>query len=269
MSPQPEKAFVFAAGLGTRMRPLTSTLPKPLVQVGGRTLLDHMLDRLAESGVEEAIVNVHWLADQIEASVRNRSSPSIEISDERSLLLDQAGGIIKVLDRFGGKPFFICNTDAMWIDARSPQIERLREYWDSEKMDVLLLLANRTDSLGAEGRGDFFINAAGALSRPGPGEEAPFTYAGVGVIKSSLFVDRPVAPLKLAPFFFEAASQGRLFGLVLEGRWLHVGTIDMIEQAEVALGLRSDASRNSAVCPDQNDSRLIARDQSCGPAFSA
>ena len=116
MGPPPEKAFVFAAGLGTRMRPLTSTLPKPLVQVGGRSLLDHMLDRLVESGVEEAIVNVHWLADQIEVAVRNRSSPSIEISDERSLLLDQAGGIIKVLDRFGGKPFFICNTDAMWIE---------------------------------------------------------------------------------------------------------------------------------------------------------
>lgn len=269
MSPRPTKAFVFAAGLGTRMRPLTFTRPKPLVQVGGRTLLDHMLDRLAESGVKEAIVNVHWLADQIEAATQNRSSPSIEISDERSLLLDQAGGIINVLDRFDGKPFFICNTDSLWIDQPAPQIARLREYWDDEKMDVLLLLANRAESLGAEGRGDFFLNAANALSRPGPHEEAPFTYAGVGVIKSSLFVDRPVAPLKLAPFFFEAAARGRLFGLVLEGRWLHVGTIDMIEQAEAAFGLRSQAAHNSPAGADQEDSLLILGDQPCGPAFSA
>jgi MurNAc alpha-1-phosphate uridylyltransferase len=269
MNPRPEKAFVFAAGLGTRMRPLTLTLPKPLVQVGGRTLLDHMLDRLVESGVEQAIVNVHWLADQIEAGIKTRRSPAIEISNERSLLLDQAGGIINVLDRFGGKPFFICNTDALWIDSPEPQIARLREHWDSETMDVLLLLANRVESLGAEGRGDFFIADSGALSRPAPGEEAPFTYAGVGVIKSSLFVDQPVAPLKLAPFFFEAAARGRLFGLILQGRWLHVGTIDMIGQAEAAFGLKSNISRDAPVDSRPDDSLLISGDQPCGPVFSA
>ncbi|MCW2315096.1 MurNAc alpha-1-phosphate uridylyltransferase [Rhodoblastus acidophilus] len=263
MNARPEKAFVFAAGLGTRMRPLTLTLPKPLVRVGGKTMLDHMLDRLDESGVDDVIVNVHWLADQVEETAKLRCRPSIEISDERSLLLDQAGGIIKVLDRFEGKPFFICNTDALWVDAPAPQVARLRDHWDAGKMDVLLLLANRAESLGAEGRGDFFIDATGALSRPGPNEEAPFTYAGVGVIKSSLFEGRDVAPLKLAPFFFEAAARGRLYGLVLQGRWLHVGTIGMIEQAEAAFSSRLDAhgSTASADAPD-------SRDPTCGPVYS-
>ena len=203
MTPLLNKAFVFAAGLGTRMRPLTLQLPKPLVRVGETTMLDHMLDRLAESGVTEAIVNVHWLADQVEASLENRILPAIEVSDERSCLLDQAGGIIKVLDKFEGRPFFICNTDALWINSPAPQIARLREHWDGEKMDVLLLLANRAESLGAEGRGDFFIDASGVLSQPGPDEEAPFTYAGVGVIKSSLFENHAVAPLKLARSFLK------------------------------------------------------------------
>jgi len=236
----PEKAFVFAAGLGTRMRPLTLALPKPLVKVGGKTMLDHMLDRLAEAGVTQAIVNVHWLADQVEAAVKNRQSPAIALSDERALLLDQAGGIVKVLDALEGKPFFICNTDALWIDAPCPQVARLRDHWDGDKMDVLLLLANRAESLGVEGRGDFVMDADGALSRPAPGEEAPYTYAGVGVIKSSLFQNLPVAPLKLAPFFFDAAARGRLHGLVLQGRWLHVGTTDMIEQADAAFASRSE-----------------------------
>ncbi|MBB4197108.1 hypothetical protein CCR94_23145 [Rhodoblastus sphagnicola] len=265
MDAPPEKAFVFAAGLGTRMRPLTSKLPKPLVEVGGSTMLDHMLDRLVESGVTETIVNVHWLADKIEAALQGRSSPSIKISDERALLLDQAGGIVKVLDKFGGKPLFICNTDALWIDAPTPQIARLRDYWDSEKMDVLLLLANRAESLGAEGRGDFFLRPSGVLSRPGPGEEAPFMYAGVGVIKSSLFETCALAPLKLAPFFFEAAARGRLYGLVLQGRWLHVGTIDMIAQAEAAFRSRSQP-RALTISADAAD--LRPKDPDCGPVFS-
>lgn len=244
MTCRPEKAFVFAAGLGTRMRPVTLSLPKPLVQVGGKTMLDHMLDRLAEAGVSKSIVNVHWLADQIEAALEKRRSPAIKISDERALLLDQAGGIIKILPEFESKPFFICNTDALWIDSPSPQVARLRDHWDGEKMDVLLLLANRAESFGVEGRGDFFMDACGALSRPAPGEEAPYTYAGVGVIKSSLFENRTVEPLRLAPFFFDAAARGKLHGLVLQGRWLHVGAPDMIERANAVF-----ASRTEATCP--------------------
>jgi MurNAc alpha-1-phosphate uridylyltransferase len=195
-------------------------------------MLDHMLDRLVESHIDEAIVNVHWLADQIETALKNRREPAITISDERALLLDQGGGIVKVLEQFQGKPFFICNTDALWIDAPRPQLSRLRQFWDPGKMDVLLLLANRAESIGVEGRGDFLLDPSGRLSRPAPGEDAPYTYAGVGVIKSSLFADLKAEPIKLAPFFFSAADRGRLFGLVLEGRWLHVGSPDIIEQAE-------------------------------------
>ncbi|WP_294535046.1 nucleotidyltransferase family protein [uncultured Rhodoblastus sp.] len=232
MSARPEKALVFAAGLGTRMRPITLTVPKPLVRVGGRAMLDHMLDRLDEAGIAEAIVNVHWLADQIEDHLRDRTAPRIKISDERETLLDQGGGIVKVLDEFHGRPFFICNTDALWIEEPRSQLARLACAWDGDKMDVLLLLAETGTSVGVDWRGDFFADAQGRLRRPGPGETAPFVYSGVGIIKSSLFVDCPLAPFRLAPFFFAAAEQGRLFGLPLEGRWLHVGDPEAIGEAE-------------------------------------
>jgi MurNAc alpha-1-phosphate uridylyltransferase len=228
----PEKALVFAAGLGTRMRPITLTVPKPLVRIGKRTMLDHVLDRLAESGVAEAIVNVHWLADQVEDHLRDRTEPRIKISDERALLLDQGGGIVKVLAEFAGKPFLICNTDALWIDDPEPQVARLARAWDGSRMDVLLLLADMTTSVGVEGRGDFFRDAQGRLSRPAPGQPAPYVYSGVGIVKSSLFVDCPLEPFRLAPYFFAAAEQRRLFGLPLEGRWLHVGSPEVIDEAE-------------------------------------
>lgn len=231
MSGGPEKAMVFAAGLGTRMRPITLTLPKPLVRIGGKAMLDHTLDRLDEAGVREAIVNVHWLADQVEDHLRDRRTPRVKISDERDLLLDQGGGIVKVLDEFGGKPF-ICNTDALWIDEPESQVARLARAWDGDKMDVLLLLAEVKTSLGVEGRGDFYRDAQGRLSRPAPGETAPYVYTGVGIMKSSLFEGCPLEPFRLAPFFFAAAERGRLFGLPLKGRWLHVGAPETIEQAE-------------------------------------
>ncbi len=232
MSPAPEKALVFAAGLGTRMRPLTLTLPKPLVRIGGKTMLDHMLDRLEEAGVPEAIVNVHWLADQVEDHLSGRTAPRIKISDERQELLDQGGGIVKVLDEFDGKPFFICNTDALWVDDSGSQVGRLARAWDGAKMDVLLLLAEVKTSIGVDWRGDFHRDAQGRLTRPAIGEAAPYVYSGVGIIKSSLFADCPLEPFRLAPFFFAAAEKGRLFGMALEGRWLHVGAPEVIEQAE-------------------------------------
>ncbi len=232
MSAGPDKALVFAAGLGTRMRPLTLTTPKPLVRIGGRAMLDHMLDRLAELGVDEAIVNVHWLAGQIEDHLQGRRSPRIKISDEREELLDQGGGIVKVLHEFAGRPFFICNTDALWIDEPEPQVARLARAWDGAKMDVLLLLARTRTSVGVDWRGDFCRDAEGRLTRPADGEAAPFVYAGVGIIKSSLFETAPLAPLRLAPYFFKAAEQGRLFGVPLEGRWLHVGAPEVIDEAE-------------------------------------
>lgn len=229
------KALVFAAGLGTRMRPISLSLPKPLVEVGGKALLDHVLDALVESSVEEAIVNVHWLADQIEDHLETRKAPRIKISDERALLLDQGGGIVKVLGEFAQKPFLVCNTDAFWMSSPQPQIARLIKAWDPDRMDVLLLLAEKKTSVGVEGRGDFFRDAQGRLTRPAAGEEAPYVYSGVGILKPELFEHCPLEPFRLAPFFFAAAEQGRLYGLPLQGRWLHVGAPETIEIANKIL----------------------------------
>ncbi len=226
--------MVFAAGLGTRMRPITDTLPKPLVKIAGKTMLDHMLDRLDEAGVARAIVNVHWLAGQIEAHLQGRNAPQIVISDERDKLLDQGGGIAKVMPQLEGKPFYICNTDAVWIEGPRSNIARLAQAWNPEKMDVLLLVAASAASVGVDWEGDFDLDADGRLTKRQEGLIAPFVYAGVGIIKSSLFEGRPVEPFRLAPFFFEAARQKRLFGVRLEGRWLHVGSPQTIEEAERA-----------------------------------
>jgi MurNAc alpha-1-phosphate uridylyltransferase len=231
----PDAAFVFAAGLGSRMRPLTDRLPKPLVEIAGVTLLDRTLDALAEAGVDTAIVNVHHLADQIERRLEGRRRPRILLSDERERLLDQGGGIKKALPQFGGRPFFICNTDAFWIGARDDNLRRLAGVWDADTMDVALLLAPRLGSVGVEWDGDFHLAKDGRLTRRAAGETADYVYAGVGIVKPQLFerVEDEVFPL--APFFFRAAEQGRLFGAPLDGKWLHVGTMVAIEEAERAV----------------------------------
>ena len=226
--------MVFAAGLGTRMRPLTDTLPKPLVEIGGVTMLDHMLDRLAEAGVERAIVNVHHLAEQIEGRVAGRRQPAVTISDERALLLDQAGGIVKALRLLGDDPFFICNTDAVWIEGSSPSLQRLAAGWDPDRMDVALLVAATATSIGVDWQGDFLMESDGRLIKRPENQPAPFVYAGVGIIKPELFAGLPEAPIRLAPYFFAAAEQGRLYGARLEGTWLHVGTPATIAEAELA-----------------------------------
>jgi MurNAc alpha-1-phosphate uridylyltransferase len=231
----PEAAMVFAAGLGTRMRPISDALPKPLIRVGGRALIDHMLDRLAEAGVRKAVVNVHYRADQIEAHLASRAMPRIVISDERSRLLDQGGGIKKVLAEFGGAPFFICNTDALWIEAAGSNVRRLAAAWDAERMDVLLLVAAAVTSVGVDWPGDFTMDAEGRLTRRDERLVAPFIYAGVGIVKPELFTGVAEDVFKLAPFFFAAAERGRLHGLRLDGSWLHVGTPDAIDAAERAI----------------------------------
>jgi MurNAc alpha-1-phosphate uridylyltransferase len=233
----PEAAMVFAAGLGTRMRPITDTLPKPLVVIGGKTMLDRMLDRLVQLGVERAIVNVHHLADQVEAAVAGRQAPSIVISDERDKLLDQAGGIIKALPVLGPRPFLICNTDALWIEGPTSNLHRLAAQWDPGRMDVLLLVAGTATSVGVDWAGDFTMDDEGRLTRREEHAVSPFIYAGVGIIKPELFTGVAGDVVKLAPFFFRAAAAGRLFGTRLEGLWLHVGTPDAIEEAEAAIEL--------------------------------
>ena len=231
----PDGAFVFAAGLGSRMRPLTDRLPKPLVAIAGVTLLDRALDVFAAAGVATAIVNVHHLADQIERSLEGRERPRVIVSDERERLLDQGGGIKKVLPQFGGQPFFICNTDAFWIGARDDNLHRLAELWDPKIMDVALLLAPRLGSVGVEWDGDFHRAEDGRLTKRAAGETADHVYAGIGIVKPQLFESVEQEAFGLAPFFFRAAEQGRLFGVALDGKWLHVGTMAAIEEAERAV----------------------------------
>lgn len=229
-----DTAMVFAAGLGTRMRPITDTLPKPLVKIGGRTMLDHMLDRLLEAGVERAIVNVHHLADQIEAQLAGRARPRIVVSDERAKLLDQGGGIRKVLPLLAGRDFFICNTDAVWTEGPQSALSHMQDVWDPTEMDVLLLLASTSASVGVDWPGDFHMAPDGRLTKRAEREVAPFVYAGVGIIKASLFANAEDDVFRLAPYFFDAARAGRLYGVRLNGMWLHVGTPAAIDEAERA-----------------------------------
>jgi len=228
--------MVFAAGLGTRMRPITDRTPKPLVSVAGRTLIDRALDEFEEAGVETAIVNVHHLADQIESHLASRARPRIVISNERDLLLDQGGGIKKALPLIGDAPFFICNTDAFWIDAARSNILALAEAFDADRMDAALLLAPTQESVGIDWGGDFELDAQGRIiRREGP---KPYVYAGVGLMMPQVFAGVADDVFKLAPFFFEAARKGRLYGVVSSGLWLHVGTVAAIEEAERAIAAR-------------------------------
>ena len=235
-APVPKTAMVFAAGLGARMRPITDMLPKPLVKVGGRTLIDHCLDRLAEDGVERAVVNVHWHADQIEAHLAPRRSPRILISDERSALLDQGGGIKRALPLLGKEPFLLCNTDAFWIEGPRSNIARLAAACSMpESMDVALLVAAAASAVGVDWPGDFTMTREGRLVGREPRHVAPFVYTGVGIIKPELFENEAQDVFRLAPFFHAAAARGRLFGVRLDGLWLHVGRPESIAEAEVAI----------------------------------
>ena len=224
--------MVFAAGLGTRMRPLTDRVPKPLVAVAGKPLIDHALDRFAMAGVDTAIVNVHYLAGQIEGHLAARKTPRILISDERDKLLDQGGGIAKALPLLGPEPFFLANTDAFWIEGPGNNLGRLAASWDPERMDILLLVAAATASVGVDLHGDFNMAPDGRLTRRPEREIAPFVYTGTAIVKPGLFEAEPREIFPLVPFFFEAATKGRLLGQRLDGLWLHVGTPQAIEEAE-------------------------------------
>jgi MurNAc alpha-1-phosphate uridylyltransferase len=228
-------AMVLAAGRGERMRPLTNTLPKPLVAVAGKPLIDHVLDRLADSGVERAVVNVHYLADLLERHLKDRSSPKIAISDERDALLDTGGGVVRALRLLGAAPFFHVNADTIWIDGVRPNHDRLAEAFDPSTMDALLLLAPTAASIGYGGAGDFTMATDGRLERRTEREVAPFVYAGAAVLRPELFNDAPVGAFSLTRLFDRAADAGRLHGLRLEGVWMHVGTPEAIKDAEAAI----------------------------------
>jgi N-acetyl-alpha-D-muramate 1-phosphate uridylyltransferase len=231
----PRRAMVLAAGIGARMRPVTDRLPKPLVHVGGRALIDHVLDRLAAAGVDLAVVNVHHFADQIERHLAARHNPRIAISDERERLLDTGGGVVKVLEILDGAPFFHMNADTLWIEGVRPNLDRLAAGFDPSRMDGLLLLAPTATSIGYEGRGDFALGSDGRLRRRAEREILPFVYAGAAMFQPSMFADAPPAPFGLPMLFNRAAEAGRLYGLRLEGVWMHVGTPEAIAQAEAAI----------------------------------
>jgi MurNAc alpha-1-phosphate uridylyltransferase len=231
----PRNAMVLAAGLGTRMRPLTDTIPKPLVKVAGKALLDHVLDRLAAARVERAVVNVHYLAEQIIAHLKTRTRPKIAVSDERGLLLGTGGGVVKALSELGDAPFFHINSDTLWIDGVTPNLKRLADAFDAAAMDALLLLAPATGSIGYAGRGDFTMAADGRLQKRGDQASAPFVYAGAAILSPALFKDTPEGEFPLTLLFDRAAKAGRLHGLQLDGLWMHVGTPDAIAPAEAAI----------------------------------
>jgi MurNAc alpha-1-phosphate uridylyltransferase len=231
----PKSAMVLAAGLGTRMRPYNGHLPKPLVEVGGKALIDYSLDRLAEVGVARAVVNVHHLADALVQHLAARKHPQIVISDERAALLGTGGGIAKALPQLGGGPFFLVNSDTLWLDGVRPNFMRLAETFDPAIMDALLLLAPAAGSIGYSGRGDFTMLPEGRLRRRAEKEVVPFVYAGAAVLSPDLFADAPAGAFSLTRLFDAATDNGRLFGLRLEGVWMHVGTPEAVAAAQVAL----------------------------------
>jgi N-acetyl-alpha-D-muramate 1-phosphate uridylyltransferase len=227
--------MVLAAGLGQRMRPITATLPKPLIKVGGRALIDYSLDRLADAGITRAVVNVHHLADQVEAHVAARRAPAIVISDERSALLETGGGLKKARPLLGEEPFLTLNSDSLWVEGSRPNLPRLIEEWDPDRMDILMLVAATATSIGYEGRGDFAMDPHGRLRRRREREVTPFVFAGVSIVKPKLLDNAPDGPFSANLLYDRAIEAERLFGLRLDGEWLHVGDPPSIAAAEERL----------------------------------
>jgi N-acetyl-alpha-D-muramate 1-phosphate uridylyltransferase len=234
MPVRPNRAMVLAAGLGLRMRPLTERRPKPLVQVAGRALLDHVLDKLGTAGVTEVVVNVHYLPDQIIDHVASRAQPKVIISDERSEVLGTGGGVVNALPLLGKAPFFLVNADTLWVDGVRPNLARLAEAFDPARMDILLLMAPTATSIGYGGRGDYTMLPDGVLRKRREHQVVPFVYAGAAIISPSLLVDAPAGEFSLTEMFDRANEQERLFGLRLDGLWMHVGTPDAVLAAEEA-----------------------------------
>ncbi|MGU3492432.1 nucleotidyltransferase family protein [Xanthobacteraceae bacterium A53D] len=233
--------MVLAAGMGSRMRPLTDSRPKPLVEVDGRPLVDHVLDRLEAAGIREAVVNVHHHADLLEQHLATRTAPPrLHISDERGTLLETGGGVVKALHFFHGEPFVAINADTIWIEGVKPNLVRLMERFDPESMDALLLVAGAATSVGYDGRGDFIMDVEGHLKWRTERTVAPFVYAGACILKPELFADAPEGAFSLTRIFGKAMEANRLYGLRLEGVWMHVGTPDAIPAAEEAIRRSSD-----------------------------
>lgn len=233
-----KNAMVLAAGLGTRLRPITDTIPKPLVAIAGKPMIDYVLDLLAEAGVEKAVVNVHHFADQMEAHLATRKQPVITFSDERAALMNSGGGLAKGLKLLPDGPVLVMNADLFWFDepkASPSNLQRLADFFDADRMDMALLCVRDEDTTGHNGKLDFSLAAEGSLSRYTDGLENPVVYAGAIAMDSRLFADAPTDAFNLNIYFDRAIRRGRLYGMILEGHWLTVGTPDAIGAAEHAL----------------------------------
>ncbi len=233
-------AMVLAAGLGTRMRPLTANRPKPLVVLDGRTLLDRVLDKLHEAGISRAVVNVHYHADQIEQALAERRAPEIVFSNERDELLDTGGGVARALPLLGEHPFLIQNSDSVWIEGVESNLKRLIRAWDPARMDSLMLLAPTHSSLGFDGLGDFSMSTNGLLRRRSERQTAPFVFTGVSIAHPRLFADAPTGAFSLNNLWDRAIASKRLYGIRLEGLWMHIGTPEALAAAEEALAAGLD-----------------------------
>jgi MurNAc alpha-1-phosphate uridylyltransferase len=235
----PDTAMVLAAGLGKRMRPLTATRPKPLVEVAGKPLIDHCLDRLRAAGVRKAVVNVHYLADSLEAHLRNRvKGLEIVVSDERAQLLETGGGLARALPLIEADPFFVVNSDNLWIDGPVDSLRLLAAAWDEARMDALLLLVPLASAHCHSGQGDFHMTAAGALRRRKPGGVAPFVYTGIQIVSKRLLAgELPEGPFSTNLLWDRAIAKGRLFGVAHQGLWFDIGAPGNIRKAEEILGI--------------------------------
>lgn len=230
-STAPKTAMVLAAGRGKRMRPITDTTPKPLIEVGGMTMLDRMLDALARAGVERAVVNAWHLGDQIESHLANRPSPAVTVVHETELL-ETGGGVANALGLLGGKPFYVANSDVLILDGVEPAAKRLADAWRDDKMDALLLMHRTVRAFGYDGKGDYTIAPNSRLTRRTEHQIAPYLFAGMQIVHPRLFESCPAGAFSLNLLFDRAQEAGRLYGVVHDGEWLHVGTPQALEAVE-------------------------------------
>ena len=229
-----DTAMILAAGLGKRMRPLTASQPKPMVRVAGKPLIDHALDRLVEAGVAKAVVNVHYLADALEAHLLARQTPKVTVSDERAQLLETGGGMLKALPQLPD-PFFALNADNIWLDGPTSAFHDLSRRWDPDQMDALLLVVPHARAMNFSGAGDFHMDPMGRLSRRRAGRIAPFIYTGIQLVSHRLLRDAPDGPFGTMILWERAIAEGRLYGISFTGLWFEVGTPQMIRPTEEAL----------------------------------
>lgn len=226
------RAMILGAGLGNRMRPLTDSIPKPMVKLHGKPLIDHVLDRFIDAQIECAVVNVHYKADVLETHLQKWTTPEIIISDEREALLDTGGGVKKALPHLRNEPFLVHNSDSAWLEGPGSNLRRLMDAWDGDKMDCLMLVASCITSLGYDGRGDFFMNRNGQLRRRAFNEVVPFVFTGVSILHPRVFESAPEGAFSMNILWDRIIARERLYGIRHDGVWMHVGTPDALEAAE-------------------------------------